>query len=176
MILSELLVLSQPAYGPVHEHADVDLGPLGHGGNLAVAEALGPQVEDLALGDGQLLDGGVQPFREVLLLGRFGRIRLAASQRRRFVLQPLGPAPQSQEVDGLVAADGKQPGVEPVLELVGRLVAKAEEDVLDGIGRRARVAEKPDRKAGQPGLVLLEGRQDQLAPVAGICLVHPDPC
>jgi hypothetical protein len=52
MILSELLVLSQPAYGPVHQHAHMDLASTRDGRNLAVTEALGPQLEHLALGDG----------------------------------------------------------------------------------------------------------------------------
>ena len=92
---------------------------------------MAPELDRLGLGRGELGEEPVKPGGEVVGFGGDSRIGLAAGrhgpvggQRRFRMLWPLPgsvshralPAAPAEMVDGPVAADGKQPGAEPVVD------------------------------------------------------------
>jgi hypothetical protein len=66
---------------------------------------------------------------------------------------------QTEKVDRLVAADREQPLGQTAFKLLRRLLAQPQEGVLDRVGRRLPIAQKPHGKARQPALELFERRQ-----------------
>ena len=74
-------------------------------------KTLAPQIDGLALAGRQLGHLPGQLAAEVLPLGQFGRVGLAADKHGQLGLAVAGvPLPQADQIHGLVAANAKQPG------------------------------------------------------------------
>ena len=157
-----LQTLSQLLDRPMDQDADVALALAGDLGNLPIGKPLTPKINGLALARRELGHLPGQLAAEVLLLGEFGRVGLAADKRGQVgLLSPRAAAAGGSSRGPCCGRPERARGPRGRGELL-RTLAKLQEGMLHRLPGGISIAQKPRCIAHQRRLVAIQDRKHPL--------------